>query len=130
MRGEPAAAEAVGGGAADLGADLTGHASRPATPDLLAAADVIVGMTAGHLHGLAGVVGLDTDARLLCRRRPICPTRSAATWRVYQTCAGTIWQHLHGLVDELVSGDGRPRLARLARRGRHENRHRQRPPRL
>jgi L-threonylcarbamoyladenylate synthase len=103
MRGEPAAAEAVNV-ARDLGADLTGHASRPATADLLAAADVIVGMTAGHLGGLAGAGGPETRTRLLCGDADLAdPIGGDVT--VYQTCAATIWQHLPELVDEMVSGE-------------------------
>ncbi len=104
VRGEPAAAEAVTV-ADELGADLSGHSSRPATPDLLAQADVVVGMTAGHLHTVAGFTGHDAGpgqvVRLLCGESdlsdPIGGDRA-----VYQACAGTIWQHLQGLVAELV----------------------------
>lgn len=104
VRGEPAAAEAAAV-AAELGADLTRHASRPATPDLLTQADDVIGMTASHVHGLAGFVGPDAPARvrLLCGdgdlADPIGGDRG-----VYQACAGMIWQHLQGLVDELIQG--------------------------
>jgi protein-tyrosine phosphatase len=103
VRGEPAAAEAVAV-AAEVGADLSGHASRPVTPDLLAGADDVIGMTAGHLLGLAGFAGRDVGARvrLLCGEDLADPIGGDRT--VYQACAGTIWQHLQGLVDELVQG--------------------------
>jgi protein-tyrosine phosphatase len=100
VRGEPAAAEAVAV-ADELGADLSGHASRPATPDLLAAADDVVGMTAGHLHGVDGFLGAGGRGTLLCGNAdlsdPIGGDRA-----VYQACAGTIWQHLQRLVDGLL----------------------------
>jgi protein-tyrosine phosphatase len=87
--------------AAELGADLSCHSSRPATPDLLLQADDVVGMTAGHLHGLAGFPGGGGRGRLLCGDAdladPIGGDRA-----VYQACAGTIWQHLQRLVAELL----------------------------
>ncbi|HEY1377532.1 MAG TPA: Sua5/YciO/YrdC/YwlC family protein [Gemmataceae bacterium] len=104
VRGEPAATEAVAV-AGELGADLSGHASRPATPDLLAQADVIVGMTAGHLHTLAGFTGpgggSDRVVRLLCGESDL-PDPIGGDRTVYQACAGTIWQHMQGLVAELL----------------------------
>ena len=99
LRGEPAAAEAVSV-ARELGADLSGHASQPATADLLADADMIVGMTAGHIHGLVGAVGVG-QVRLLCGNADL-PDPIGGDAAVYQACAGTIWQHLQGLIEELV----------------------------
>jgi protein-tyrosine phosphatase len=105
VRGEPAAPEAVAV-ARDLGADLSGHASRPATPDLLSEADLVVGMTAGHLGGLEGIVNTDARMRLLCGDTDLAdPIGGDMT--VYQTCAGAIWQHLPALVDELLANAGR-----------------------
>jgi protein-tyrosine phosphatase len=100
MRGEPAANEAAVV-ASELGADLSAHVSRPATPDLLAQADDVVGMTAGHMHGLAGYLGTGSRSRLLCGESDLAdPIGGDRT--VYQACAGTIWQHLQRLVDELL----------------------------
>jgi protein-tyrosine phosphatase len=99
LRGEPAAAEAVSV-ARELGADLSGHVSQPATADLLADADMIVGMTAGHVHGLFGAVGAG-QIRLLCGDADL-PDPIGGDSTVYQACAGTIWQHLQGLIEELV----------------------------
>jgi protein-tyrosine phosphatase len=105
MRGEPAAADAVTV-AHELGADLSDHASRPATADLLSDADMIVGMTAGHLQGLAGFAGPGIRTRLLCGDSDLSdPIGGDLT--VYQACAGTIWQNLQGLVDELLEAPGR-----------------------
>jgi protein-tyrosine phosphatase len=102
VRGEPAAAEAVVV-ARDLGADLSGHASRPATPDVLTGADVIVAMTAGHLHGMTAFGGSDANARLLCGESDLADP-IGGDLGVYQACAGTIWQNLQGFVEELVAG--------------------------
>jgi protein-tyrosine phosphatase len=106
FRGEPAAAEAVIV-ARELGADLSGHASRPATPDLFGHADLVVAMTAGHLDGLECWLGGHTKARLLCVDQDL-PDPIGGDMSVYQTCAGTIWQHMTGLVDELLSGADQP----------------------
>jgi L-threonylcarbamoyladenylate synthase len=100
MRGEPAAADAVAV-AAELGADLSGHVSRPATPDLLMDADDVIGMTAGHLHGLAGFLPAGSP-RLLCGDADL-PDPIGGDRAVYQACAGTIWQGLQRLVGELVT---------------------------
>jgi protein-tyrosine phosphatase len=102
--GQPAAAEAVAV-ARELGADLTDHASRPATQDLLCGADVIVGMTAGHLMGLADYAGPDVRLRLLCGETDL-PDPIGGDAVVYQGCAGAIWQHLPGLLDELLANPG------------------------
>ncbi len=99
MHGEPAAAEAVTV-AGELGADLSGHVSRPATAELLADADLIVGMTAAHIQGLGGLVGAGGRTRLLCGESDL-PDPIGGDLTVYQACAGTIWQSLQGLVDEL-----------------------------
>jgi protein-tyrosine phosphatase len=103
MRGEPAAAEAVAV-AHELGADLTGHVSQPATPDLIARADLIIGMTAAHISGLEGLVGNSTAIRLLCGNSDL-PDPIGGDIGVYQTCAGAIWQNLSGLIDELMASD-------------------------
>jgi L-threonylcarbamoyladenylate synthase len=101
LRGQPAAVEAVEV-ARELGADLSVHASRPATGDLLADADLIVGMTAGHLFGLEEAIGETAHLRLLCGDADLAdPIGGDLT--VYQGCAGTIWQNLQGLIEELVA---------------------------
>lgn len=105
VRGEPAAVEAVAV-ARELGADLSDHASRPATPDLLSGVDVIVGMTAGHLAGLSAYVGPEVRQRLLCGDSDL-PDPIGGNAAVYQACAGTIWQHLPVFLDELLASPGR-----------------------
>jgi L-threonylcarbamoyladenylate synthase len=102
VRGEPAASEAVEV-ARELGADLSGHSSRPATPDLLAQADLIVGMTGSHLHAVAAYPGLASRARLLGGEAGDLADPIGGDRAVYQACAGAIWQHLHGLVAELLA---------------------------
>jgi protein-tyrosine phosphatase len=97
VRGEPAAAEAVAV-AHELGADLSDHASRPATAELLADADLIVGMTAGHVYGLAVGSG---HVRLLCGDEDL-PDPIGGDSAVYQACAGKIWHHLQELIEELM----------------------------
>src|SRR5207248_1646002 len=54
--GEPAAAEAAEV-VREYGGDLGGHATRPVTADLLAQADDVLAMTAGHLQALAAFPG-------------------------------------------------------------------------
>jgi protein-tyrosine phosphatase len=101
LRGEPATPEAVTV-ARELGADLSSHASRPVTPDLLAGADLVVGMTAAHLDGVATFGGPGAEMQLLCGDRDLSdPIGGDMT--VYQTCAGTIWQSVTRLVNELLS---------------------------
>jgi protein-tyrosine-phosphatase len=101
VSGEPAAAEAVTV-ARELGAELTDHASRPATPDLIARADLIIAMTAGHLLVLEGLGGKAGQVRLLCGDSDL-PDPIGGDLGVYQACAGAIWQHLQGLIEELIA---------------------------
>lgn len=100
-RGEPAAREAVAV-AADLGADLTGHASRPASADLLAQADCLVTMTRSHLAALRERFGpLPLRPRLLCGADDL-PDPIGGDEAVYRACAQTILAHLDGLLAELA----------------------------
>ena len=65
MMGGAAAAEAIEAANA-YGADLSGHVSRPLTPELAAQADYLVAMTRSHLLTLsAGYAGLGVRPRLL-----------------------------------------------------------------
>jgi protein-tyrosine-phosphatase/tRNA A37 threonylcarbamoyladenosine synthetase subunit TsaC/SUA5/YrdC len=103
--GEPAAAEAVTV-ACELGAELNDHVSRPAAPDVLADADLIIGMTAGHLQAVEMLTGAHADVRLLCGDADLADP-IGGNLEVYQGCAGTIWQHLQKLVEYLApSGRG------------------------
>ena len=65
-RGGPATDLSVAA-AAEFGADLVGHRSRPVNPQLLAAADDVIAMTRAHAHMLAThYPGVGPAARLLC----------------------------------------------------------------
>ncbi len=101
MMGGGAAAEAIEV-ARELGADLTGHVSRPLTANLVAQADYLVAMTHGHLLALAGQYGpLGPRARLLCPEGQDVPDPIGCDQQVYQECAQQILRHLEGLVAEL-----------------------------
>jgi protein-tyrosine phosphatase len=102
LRGEPAAAEAVEA-ARELGADLSGHGSRPVTPELLALADLVVGMTGSHLHALTAYPSLAAQVRLLGGAAGDLADPIGGDRAVYQACAGAIWQHLQGLVTDLLA---------------------------
>jgi protein-tyrosine phosphatase len=98
-RGLPAAAEAVAAAAA-FGADLSGHSSRPLAPALVPAADVVIGMTAGHVDALA-MAGAAAP-RLLGAGDLADPVGGPLD--VYQQCARSIRDGVEALVDELVGG--------------------------
>jgi protein-tyrosine phosphatase len=100
MMGGAAAEEAVEV-ARDYGADLSGHVSRPLSPDLAAQADYLVAMTRGHLTALAGgypgarprllsPAGEDVGDPIGCERQ------------VYRECAEQIWRSLDHLAAEVV----------------------------
>jgi protein-tyrosine phosphatase len=102
IRGEPAALEAVEV-AHELGADLNSHSSRPVTPELLTQADVIVGMTGSHLSAVASYPQLVGRTRLLGGAAGDLADPIGGDRAVYEACAGAIWQHLQGLVTELLA---------------------------
>ncbi len=101
-RGEPAAEEAVAVARA-LGADLSGHASRPATPELLAQADWVIGMTGSHVAALAGYAGFTRGARLLGGAAGDLADPIGGDRSVYEACARAITGHLEQLVAELLA---------------------------
>jgi protein-tyrosine phosphatase len=97
----PAAEEAVAVAQA-YGADLSGHRSRPLTADLVAQADYLVGMTAGHVQALAQQFPrLGPRPRLLSTDGADVPDPVGCDLAVYQECAGRLWEHLQRLVAEL-----------------------------
>ena len=99
--GEPAAAEAQAAGQA-LGADLSGHASRPLRADLLAEADFIIAMTQEHLISLkCAFPDLRVEPRLLCGDEDLADPLGAAQ-DVYEACAQTIRTHLERLAAEVT----------------------------
>jgi protein-tyrosine phosphatase len=99
--GGPAAAEAEET-ARELGADLSGHSSRPLTAELAAQADYLVAMTRSHLAMLAGHFGDGgPELRLLDRAGQDVADPIGCNREVYRACARQIRQHLEGLVPEL-----------------------------
>lgn len=99
-RGDPATREAVEI-VRTYGGDLSAHASRPATVDLLAEADDVIAMTAGHLYTLAHYPDLAAQPRLLCGGADL-PDPIGGSRDVYETCAKTIRDHLERFVAEIV----------------------------
>ena len=99
--GGPASAESVTV-AAEFGADLGAHASRPVNPQLLLAADDVIVMTQSHLHALAArYPGMGPTARLLCGDEDLDDPIGAGE-EVYRECARTILQHVERFLPEWV----------------------------
>jgi protein-tyrosine phosphatase len=102
ITGAPAAPEAVEAAQA-LGADLSGHRSRPLTHDLVAQADLLVAMTRGHVQAL-----LDHYPRLGARPRLLSPRGDDVAdpighdQAVYEACGRQIWHGLTPLLAELL----------------------------
>ena len=88
--------------AAELGADLSDHYSRPVSPQLLLAADDVIAMTGGHVHALAArYPGVGPAPRLLCGDEDLDDPIGADA-EVYRACARTILQHLERFLPEWV----------------------------
>ncbi|HEX4609986.1 MAG TPA: Sua5/YciO/YrdC/YwlC family protein [Urbifossiella sp.] len=88
--------------AAEFGADLADHRSRPVNPQLLAAADDVVAMTRAHAHALAvRYPGVGPAARLLCGDTDLDDPIGAGA-DVYRDCARTIREHLGRFIPEWV----------------------------
>jgi protein-tyrosine phosphatase len=99
--GAPAAAEAVEA-AAEFGADLGRHLSRPVNPQLLAAADEVIAMTRGHADALAvRYPGVGPAARLLCADADLDDPIGSGL-EVYRECARTIRLHVERFIPEWV----------------------------
>jgi protein-tyrosine phosphatase len=102
MMGARAADEAVAV-AADSGADLAGHRSRPLTPELAAQADFLVAMTRGHLQALNNhFPRLGSRPRLLSPQGDDIADPIGQDQQVYQSCGRQIGQCLEALVAELA----------------------------
>ncbi|MDB5306570.1 MAG: hypothetical protein JWO38_772 [Gemmataceae bacterium] len=87
--------------AAEFGADLRDHRSRPVNPQLLAAADDVVAMTRGHAHALAvRFPGVGPGVRLLCGDDADLDDPIGAGLDVYRECARTILTHLGRFIPE------------------------------
>lgn len=99
--GGPASAESLAV-AAEFGADLSRHASRPVNPQLLSAADDVIAMTRSHVHALAvRYPGTGPAARLLCGEEDLDDPIGAGE-EVYRECARTIRRHLDRFLPEWV----------------------------
>jgi protein-tyrosine phosphatase len=105
MMGGAAAEEAVEA-ARPYGADLSGHVSRPLTPDLAAQADYLVAMTRGHLQALAGsLAGAGARVRLLSPAGEDVSDPIGGEQHVYRQCAEQIW----GCLDQLAAAKPKSR---------------------
>jgi len=90
--------------ATEYGVDLSGHRSRPLTPDLAAQADCLVAMTRGHVQALNNhFARLGSRPRLLSPEGDDIADPVGQAIEVYQVCGRQIWQALEGLVAELCS---------------------------
>jgi protein-tyrosine-phosphatase len=98
--GGPATPESVEV-AAELGADLAAHRSRPVSPQLLAAADDVIAMTRGHAEALAArFPGTGPAVRLLCGGDADLDDPIGAGLAVYRECARTIHAQLGRYITE------------------------------
>jgi protein-tyrosine-phosphatase/tRNA A37 threonylcarbamoyladenosine synthetase subunit TsaC/SUA5/YrdC len=88
--------------AAEFGADLADHRSRPVNPQLLAAADDVIAMTRAHAEGLAvRYPGVGPPVRLLCGDADLDDPIGAGP-EVYRDCARVIREHLGRFIPEWV----------------------------
>jgi protein-tyrosine phosphatase len=102
MMGGAAADEAVEVAKA-YGADLSGHESRPLTPELAAQADYLVAMTRGHLMALAGGFPGAGSLRLLSPAGEDVSDPIGCEQHVYRQCAEQIWGCLDHLATEILT---------------------------
>jgi protein-tyrosine phosphatase len=101
MMGGAAAAEALEI-AREMGADLSGHASRPLTADLVAQADHLITMTQSHALAVTRHFGRSGPRpRLLSPSGQDIADPVGCDQQVYRECAREIWRHLDELVPEL-----------------------------
>lgn len=88
--------------AAEFGADLAQHRSRPVNPQLLLAADDVIAMTRSHLHAIASrYPGMGPTAVLLCGDEDLDDPIGSGEG-VYRECARTINRHLSRFLSEWV----------------------------
>ena len=97
--GSPASEESADV-AAEFGADIVSHRSRPVNPQLLAAADDIIAMTRGHAYSLAAnFPEIGPPPKLLCGEEDL-DDPIGSSLDVYRACAQTIQQHLERYIAE------------------------------
>jgi protein-tyrosine phosphatase len=106
----------TGGGAApeaietarELGADLSGHVSRPLTPTLVAQADSLIAMTQQHLEALKEQFrGIGPSPRLLSPSGEDLADPIGCEQPVYQECARRILIDLEALLPEIQQSGAR-----------------------
>jgi protein-tyrosine phosphatase len=99
--GGPATPESADA-AAELGADLASHRSRPVNPQLVAAADDVIAMTRAHADALAArYPGLGPAVRLLADPDDLDDPIGGGP-EVYRECARAILGHLERFIPEWV----------------------------
>jgi protein-tyrosine phosphatase len=97
----PAAEEAVAV-AADYGADLSRHRSRPLTADLVAQADYLVAMTHSHLLAVGDQYPhLGPRPQLFSPEGEDVADPIGCDQQAYQECAAQMWRHLQRFMAEL-----------------------------
>lgn len=97
--GSPASEESADV-AAEFGADIVSHRSRPVNPQLLAAADEIIAMTRGHAYSLAAnFPEIGPPPKLLCGDDDL-DDPIGSSLDVYRACAQTIQGHLERFIAE------------------------------
>lgn len=101
LPGDPPALEAVEA-VRELGADLTGHLSRPLSADMVLQADYLITMTRRHAAAVVDQFGdLDPRPRLLGSGGDDVADPIGREQQVYRDCAREILQHLERFVPEL-----------------------------
>jgi len=95
--GDPASEDSVTV-AAEYGADLTSHESKPLNPQLIAAADDIIAMTRAHALALMSRYP-GVEPRLLCGDADLDDPIGAGLG-VYRACAQTMHTHLERFLPE------------------------------
>ncbi len=100
--GQPAAAHAATI-ARERGGSLDHHSSRPADPDLVRIADLVVAMTRDHLDYLLDLAPDSAPrARLLDPDGDDVDDPIGSDLSTYRRTAATIERHLRGLIDEIL----------------------------
>jgi protein-tyrosine phosphatase len=90
--------------AAEFGADLGEHRSRPVNPQLLAAADDVIAMTQAHAQILAArYPDLGPAVRMLCGDDEDLNDPIGASLDVYRDCARKILTHLERFIPEWMA---------------------------
>jgi protein-tyrosine phosphatase len=88
----------------EMGADLTGHESRPLTAEMVTQADHLITMTQSHAAALIGRFARhQPQPRLLCPCGTDVADPIGGDAEVYRQCAQQIRQHLEQLLPELHS---------------------------